>query len=213
MAILSKQIQKAFIFKRLVALIVRLSEIPLTNQSRAMLRTYQLLSAAKATIILVFFGCLLTLNAKAGVFQAQFKSTACAQHEKYNRFYDAKECAQAIIKHSKDSIELVSAYAVLARVEDEFFKHLKADSLYKIALSFFPKNQLDSRLYRDFLIEIGDFHKAYNKTEQALDYLKPALNLIKIKEDRIKIELQIASCYSSLNPDSLHYYLQQAKMD
>jgi len=77
----------------------------------------------------------------ANAQQAEFKSTACAQHEKYSRFVEARECAQTIIKHSKDSIELASAFAVLARVEDEYFSYEKGDSLFTLALSYFPKRE------------------------------------------------------------------------
>jgi signal transduction histidine kinase len=207
-----KQIQAPYLFKRISDTKLRLSQIPLTNHTLTMLQVCPPLSAIRGSVALLFFGWLLVSHAHASNHQVQFKSTACAQHEKYNRFVNAQECAHAIIKHSSDSFEIVSAYTVLARVEDEYFDHSKADSLYSKALTYFPKNELKTQLYADFLVEISFFHKAYYEFEEALSYLKLALHQIKAKEDRLALELAIASCYTSLNrKDSSDYYLTIAK--
>jgi len=148
----------------------------------------------------------------ANAQQAEFKSTACAQHEKYSRFVEARECAQTIIKHSKDSIELASAFAVLARVEDEYFSYEKGDSLFTLALSYFPKREKNTVLYADFIFEIAQFHKAYYKFDTALGYLKDALKLSKTKHQELSNQMQIASAFALIDEnDSSDHYLDLAK--
>lgn len=167
--------------------------------------------AFRAKLLLTLFQ--LTIGLGAFAFQTQLIESECAQHELFNRFEKARECAESTLKEAKsDSLTRAAAYTVLARVEDEFYEYSKADSLYNRALELFPRNKQNSTLYAELLKEIGLFHLSYLAERPSIIYLRQAEKYWKDNISFCTILVPLASAYKMLHiEDSANYYLTKAE--